>query len=132
MALPDCGHYRPRQPRATPLCRLVDARHDELRAQWEERFETRYGFWRSLTGTAVAAFFDCGILDNGFARGTLRRVRGRVPGGLLVQGAGSVPVLRRHARGGWDRDDRWAPIPYVDQTAAAELLGEQPAGKRGG
>ena len=30
MALPDCSHYRPRQPRATPLCRLVAARFDFL------------------------------------------------------------------------------------------------------
>ena len=68
MALPDCSHYRPRQPRATPLYRLVDARYDEVRAQWEERFKTRYGYWRPLTDTAVAAFLDCGILENGFAR----------------------------------------------------------------
>ena len=33
VALPDCSHYRPRQPRATPLYRLVDARNDEVHAR---------------------------------------------------------------------------------------------------
>ncbi len=68
MAVPECSLYHPRQPRGTPLYRLVDARYGEVREQWEERFETRYGFWRSLTDRAVAAFLDCGILENGFAR----------------------------------------------------------------
>ena len=54
MALPDCTHYRPCQPRATPLYRLVDARYDEVREQWEERFETRCGFWRSLTDNSLS------------------------------------------------------------------------------
>ena len=212
MALPDCSHYRPRQPRATPLYRLVDARYDGVRAQWEERFETRYGFWRSLTDTAVAAFLDCGILENGFARvrcgacaaeylvafscksrglcpscaakraaelaaflreevledvghaqwvfslpkmlrpyflyhrpllGCLCRAAYETVRELMAEAAGDpglkpgmIAVVQTfggaltwnphvHAlvtRGGWDREGAWAPIPYVDQTAAAELL----------
>ena len=35
---------------------------------WEERFERTYGFWRGVTDTAVGAYLDCGILENGFAR----------------------------------------------------------------
>jgi hypothetical protein len=46
----------------------LQPRYSEVREQWEERFEGRYGFWRSLTDKAVAAFLDCGILENGFAR----------------------------------------------------------------
>ena len=32
-----------REPRATPLCRLVEAHYNEVKGQWEERFERRYG-----------------------------------------------------------------------------------------
>jgi len=39
------GLYRPRNPRATPLYRIFDSLFDEVRGQWEERFERRYGFW---------------------------------------------------------------------------------------
>ena len=39
-----------------------------MRDEWEERFEARYGFWRPLIDNAVSSYFDCGILDNGFAR----------------------------------------------------------------
>jgi len=31
-------------------------------------------------------------------------------------------VARFVARGGWDRDGRWTPLPYVEQAAAAELF----------
>jgi len=50
------------------LYRLVEALYGEVREQWEERYEGRYGFWRGVTDKAAAAYLDCGILDNGFAR----------------------------------------------------------------
>ena len=68
MALPACTLYRPRQPRSTPLYRLVEAVYGEVRDEWEERFEGRYGCWRASTGKAVGSYLDCGILDNGFAQ----------------------------------------------------------------
>ena len=40
--------YRKRNPRATPLYRLVEAHFDKVKGQWEERFERRCGFWRSF------------------------------------------------------------------------------------
>ena len=33
------GVYRPRNPRVTPLYRIVDAYFGEVRGSWEERFE---------------------------------------------------------------------------------------------
>jgi hypothetical protein len=45
--------YRARSPRATPLYRLFDAHFDEVRGQWEERFERRYGYWRGLVDEQV-------------------------------------------------------------------------------
>jgi len=44
--------YRPRNPRASPLFLLVEARYEELKALWEDRFEKTHGFWRGFTDTA--------------------------------------------------------------------------------
>jgi len=60
--------YRARSPRATPLYRLFDAHFDEVRGQWEERFERRYGYWRGLVDEQVLRYLDCGLFENGFAR----------------------------------------------------------------
>lgn len=68
MAAPECTPYRPRCPQATPLYRLVEAHHTDVRDAWEERFEGHYGFWRTSTDKAVGVYLDCGILENGFAR----------------------------------------------------------------
>jgi len=60
--------YRARNPRATPLYRLFDAHFDEVRGQWEERFERKCGFWRSFVDEQVLRYLDCGLFENGFAR----------------------------------------------------------------
>ncbi len=60
--------YRARSPRATPLVRLFDARFDEVRGQWEERFERKCGFWRGFVDEQVQRYLDCGFFENGFAR----------------------------------------------------------------
>lgn len=60
--------YRPREPQATPLYRLLETRYETVKGEWEERFESRYGFWRGCVDGAVARYLDCGILENGFAR----------------------------------------------------------------
>ena len=42
--------------------------YDEVRGQWEERFERRYGFWRGFVDEQVQRYLDCGLYENGFAR----------------------------------------------------------------
>jgi ribosomal protein S27E len=42
--------------------------YDEVRGQWEERFERRYGFWRGFVDEQVKRYLDCGLFENGFAR----------------------------------------------------------------
>ncbi|HUP32904.1 MAG TPA: transposase zinc-binding domain-containing protein, partial [Gaiellaceae bacterium] len=39
-----------------------------MKGSWEERFESRYGFWRGAAEAAAYAFLDCGIFEHGFAR----------------------------------------------------------------
>lgn len=53
--------YRARSPRATPLYSLFEHHFDEVRGQWEERFERRYGFWRSFIDEQVRRYLDCGL-----------------------------------------------------------------------
>jgi hypothetical protein len=62
------GLYRPRDPRATPLYRLVESHYDEVKGQWEERFEGRCGFWRGFVDEQVRRYLDCGLFEGGFAR----------------------------------------------------------------
>lgn len=60
--------YRPRNPQSTPLYRLLEERYEAVKGAWEERFESRFGFWRGFVDGAVARYLDCGIVENGFAR----------------------------------------------------------------
>jgi hypothetical protein len=62
------GLYRARSPRSTPLYRLFEAHFDEVKAQWAERFERRYGYWRGLVDEQVWRYLDCGLFEHGFAR----------------------------------------------------------------
>ena len=49
-----CRVYRPRDPRKTPLFRLLETHYEAVKLAWEERFETRYGFWQGCWDDAVA------------------------------------------------------------------------------
>ena len=62
------GTYLARNPRATPLYRLFEHHFEEVRGQWEDRFERRYGFWRGFVDEQVLRYLDCGLFENGFAR----------------------------------------------------------------
>ena len=68
MAQNCAARYRARNPRATPLYRLFETHFDEVRGQWEERFERRCGFWRGFVDEQVRRYLDCGLFENGFAR----------------------------------------------------------------
>jgi len=60
--------YRPRDPRASDLWRLVDRHFAAFQQVYDERFQGKYGFWRPLVERSVAAFLKCGDLHEGFAR----------------------------------------------------------------
>ena len=60
--------YRPRNSKGTALWKLSEALYDRLRGKWEERFESKFGFWRGLADEAVARYWDCGLAEMGFAR----------------------------------------------------------------
>jgi hypothetical protein len=60
--------YRPRKPQASPLFMLLQSHFESVKGEWEDRFESRYGYWRSFVDETVARYLDCGVLENGFAR----------------------------------------------------------------
>ena len=60
--------YRSRNPRASPLFQLLETFYDQVKLHWEERCQSRYGFWRGLLDEAVARYLDCAVLERGFAR----------------------------------------------------------------
>ncbi len=60
--------YRPRDPQASDLWRLLDQHFETFQQVYDERFAAQYGFWRSVVERSVTAFLKCGDLHEGFAR----------------------------------------------------------------
>ncbi len=60
--------YKPRQPKNTPLFRLLDCHYEEFRDIYDTRFTKRYGYWRPVTDEVVEKYLRCGDPHYGFAR----------------------------------------------------------------
>jgi ribosomal protein S27E len=60
--------YRPRNPQASGLWRLLDQHFATFQHVYDERFAAKYGFWRPVIERSVTAFLGCGDLHQGFAR----------------------------------------------------------------
>jgi len=67
-AADNTAFYRPRNPRASPLFRLLEEHYDAFERVYPERYQQRYGFWRPVIRKAVLDFLKCGDLREGFAR----------------------------------------------------------------
>ena len=61
------GYVR-RNPSETLLYRLVFNLHEDLETCWEEKYQTRYGAFRTVVREAFWKYLDCGILVHGCAR----------------------------------------------------------------
>jgi hypothetical protein len=46
----------------------MESYYDKVKAEWEDRFERTYGFWRGFVDRVVWRYLDCGIPEAGFAR----------------------------------------------------------------
>ena len=57
--------YRPRDPQASDLWRLLDQHFETFQQVYDERFAARYGFWRPVVEHSVTAFLKCGDLHQG-------------------------------------------------------------------
>ncbi len=65
---PEPALYRPRKPQLSDLYQLLETHFDDVKAQWEDRFEKAYGYWRGFVDNVVLRYFDCGVPQGGFAR----------------------------------------------------------------
>jgi hypothetical protein len=63
--------YRPRDPRATDLWRLIDQHFETFRQVYNERFQAKYGFWRPVVDRSVSVFLKCGDLGRAYALAAL-------------------------------------------------------------
>ncbi len=60
--------YKPRQPQKTAPYRIFSQYYDEFKDVYEERYQSKYGFFRSFIDEEVEKYLRCGILKYGFAR----------------------------------------------------------------
>ena len=68
------GFYRRRHPERSDYYRLHESGFEEFARNWPEDFESRYGFLRKEVQSAVFAFLECGIPENGVVRVTLSKL----------------------------------------------------------
>jgi len=62
------GVYRPRHPERTVLYRVLFHHFERFLAEYEDRFEREYGFFRPIVKGVVEKYLDCGNPKCGFAR----------------------------------------------------------------
>ena len=65
--------YQPRNPKASPLWRCVDAHFEEFLQVYSERYQPRYGVLRDVIPEVVGKFLECGDFEKGFARACAAR-----------------------------------------------------------
>jgi len=66
-ARPGC-FYQSRRVRDSPLYRLAEEHFETFKQVYDDRFASRYGFWRAEVERTLLAFLDCGLPERGFAR----------------------------------------------------------------
>ena len=62
------GIYRPRHPERTVLYRVLFHHFERFVAEYEERFEKAYGYFRPIIKDVVENYLDCGNPRCAFAR----------------------------------------------------------------
>ena len=62
------GIYRPRHPERTVLYRVLFHHFGRFVAEYEERFERTYGYFRPIVREVLEKYLDCGNPRCGFAR----------------------------------------------------------------
>ena len=88
MAVSGCALYQPHVPQATPLYRLVEAHYGEVRDEWEEQYEGRYGSWRPFMDKAVGGYLDCGSMPRQWAVPPAPGGVDTLPTGAILDGLG--------------------------------------------
>ena len=87
--------YRPRQPRQSPLYRVIERYYPEFERAYDERYAERYGPWRPIVGAVARKFLRCGDLHFGFARVRCADCATKCSSPSPVASAACVPVATR-------------------------------------
>jgi len=64
----DVDVYQPRNPKASAYYRCVEDHFEQLEAVWDDRYQSRFGYWRPYVTDVIQRYLDCGDLHFGFAR----------------------------------------------------------------
>lgn len=60
--------YKPRNHEASPFYKLVRDNFDRFEAEYPEKYQKVYGYWRPVIRSSIDKFLKCGDLREGFAR----------------------------------------------------------------
>jgi len=60
--------YRSRKPKNSQYYQCVEDHFETFEQVYDERFSTKYGFFRPYTREVIYRYLDCGDLRHGFAR----------------------------------------------------------------
>ncbi len=60
--------YHPRNPQTSQYYQCVEDHFETLEQVYDEQFSSKHGFFRLYVKQVIYRYFDCGILQNGFAR----------------------------------------------------------------
>jgi hypothetical protein len=60
--------YRLRNPQNSDYFQCVQDNFEELQSVWDDRFASRYGYWRPYVMDVIYRYLECGDLHCGFAR----------------------------------------------------------------
>jgi hypothetical protein len=56
------GIYQPRNPQKSDYYRCVQDHFKQLEMHWQDRYSSRYGFWRPYVTVVIYRYLDCGDL----------------------------------------------------------------------
>jgi len=58
----------PRNPKASAYYRCVEDHFEQVETVWDDRYQSRFGFWRPYVTDVIRRYLDCGDLHFGFVR----------------------------------------------------------------
>jgi hypothetical protein len=109
------GIYRPRHPQKTVLYRVLFYHFERFVAEYEERFEKAYGYFRPIIKEVVEKYLDCGNPRCGFARIRCPRCRAEHLLTFSCKTRGFCPschAKRLEEWGEWIRETLLLDVPH--------------------
>ena len=113
--------YRPRDPQASDLWRLLDQHFETFQQVYDERFAAKYGFWRPVVERCGE-----GLSEVRRPAGVEKGDRSNLPCGKRARWKkGTGPICRNGPEG---RCAQIGPVPFFHTNWTCPLLPQAPAG----